>query len=323
MKRSSRHTPVILTCYGEGVEQADAADIDKKYATVRELLAATCAPENLLGTGIYACGYKFPDPLALPYILRARKDRSIPQLLSTSSLVPLPELLHGTNVGQPLMGSGSQKFQELCILHRQSGDSLSNIFKQLLEAHKNDDHSEAEAAIDMIRLMRKLYDAHEINPFVSILITAQQLRKRGILPDLSAGNILYDWRAGSLGLVDQTPINNVTVAHNPLPLFQNGIRKDGFYDASRLMLEISKYGRICNTIPLSSPIGLRYKAQSDWLEKMLLEARAQVTNTPTTALPPIGFSKVSASEAVALSAPPSKLVAELNRLMGIVNAPQR
>lgn len=304
------------------MSDTETVDIDKRYKTVGELLEATCHPQNYLGKGNYAAGYKFPNTLGMDnFALRIKKDLSLKELAGTTSLVSLPELVTCVSIGQPMMVLDAERFAEVSIMKRQHGKSLEEIRLQLLTGTIPSENSETEAAIALINRVLALKERNGgKNPFAEILQIARSLRLSKENPDLSRGNLILDDESHALRLADQITMRrspSIRQHHHSGSIVKS---TDMRHDINRLFTEISRYNKIANEIDFTTPLGKRYQLATQRLEDMLMEAMILVEESRPQV---ISFFTTHSTHAIALTDPPSKLVVELNRLHGIVNAPQR
>jgi hypothetical protein len=136
---------------------AETVDIDTKYKTVGELLEATATSSELLGSSGSDC-YAFTEPCLDSFALKINRD--ITQLDSTTILTSMPQLLIGTNLGQPLFSSADGK---ISILLKQSGNNLYDFGIE-----------NAQRRSELLSKILAAAASTDDNPFIPIMQTCAQ-----------------------------------------------------------------------------------------------------------------------------------------------------
>lgn len=281
-----------------------------RYHTIADLLLATQQPENLIGTGSsYAC-YRFPTGLGLgDYVLRVPAgDYSATTHFPmkeftrcTTALTPVPQLIQGANIGQPLLEAlykGAHKCEyPVSILLRQPGTSLEQIRDAVGSSHPH-----ATSFDPVVALAER--SSH--NPLIRLIDLAVRLHKIDLGPDIHPGNIMLDHTNQQLNLVDQTGGRYAKPsAGNRIPEY---IIK-GFHSAVvedwKNLNEVSPTA----TIPRSSAAS--YKATHALIDDAKKALNARYRTEPT---PPLIFAYLDTTHGVRLDQPPHALVERLREL---------
>jgi hypothetical protein len=317
------------------MSDAETVDIDKRYKTVGELLLA--AQKRHLGFGTFADGYAFPENAGLDeFVLRITNGLSFyDRVKNTTALTSVDSLLTSHHFGQALMQSVDDYNEKpITILLRQPGDSLR---KKGLEPYYSPTSGKLIGErVSYRKMLQTILDIQQktgVNPFTPLMRKALQIYADGYVPDLNWENVFANPQGNSLELIDQRHLEQKH-NHTPHSLWASDVNFIRLQIVSNLLCVDLTYldeSAFHNSIKLyrerlSAEENTEFDRKYTKVIQLLDEATASIKKKHVEGgepLPPLEFKRIDSTHAIALTDPPSKLVAELKRLHSIVNAPAR
>ena len=300
----------------------ETVDIDSRYKRVGELLEAA-EDSGRFDKGKNATVYSFDDKIVRlqPYILR---KQNFAELKETTCLVAPEKIFHG-NFGQPLLLTPNKDF---AIHLRQSGTPLKDFL------YVSNTVGKKSPTI----LMQKIIDAQKrtgINPFVELLRNFNRVRLSGYCCDPLIGNIFFDEEKDRFTHVDfLSPEMKNFPGRNLLLFLLEDVREGpkikpikslyDVYEAVRKSFE-DNYKTAVSEKEFDQAMGLLDQAYQ-MLKRHDKESHLPYVNMRGlryNILSKCGFESVAQNHAIALNDPPSKLLAELKLMHGIVNSQAR
>ena len=264
-------------------------------------------------------------PLSVPglenYVLRVENPSSLIAFLRQStSLTPIPRLVTGRHIGQPLMlldGDG-----EISIHLKQPGVTLKRLYrnelKSLLLSGENltrEDQLQTAWAQMLEKIVALDEGPNAQNPFIPILEDAYASALSHHTPDLHANNLLFDEAHRRLGLIDQLDPSGKMATSDAIKLWHKKV--DTL--RSRLTSEY-QFDKQKNT-----PLGARYTHAATTVAQLITAAETHVLATHANDKPSeykgLVFAKVDDIQAVSLDDPPYVLVERLRQLAQRANIP--
>ena len=276
---------------------------------VRHLLLRA-REDDPLGSGSHADVYSLPQWTKgmQDYVLRVERGQGVATdlkalLASSTSLVPVKQLVADHALGQPLMQLVGHP--EVTVLARQSGKSLY-AHRKALSSRGHHAMGKTEATLAIIEQILELpHENGGKNPFVPLFEATYDVAASGRMADWHPGNIMLDTTLHRLSLVDQ-----LSLPKTPPVSIEATLRQQ---PALFLKLFCPKEERPM----LNTPYRERYDQLTTALATMMEQARVKVmTQRKRHPEKPAGlrFENVSEVKAVPLRNAPYQLVEQLRAI---------